>query len=123
MAFSKAPNFPTPLYRESILSKARAHPARIITLNYLLENGTTSFQDICRLIALAKTTVSQHLRHLRRDHFIVAEERFPHTYYTINEVYSTELAIMLSDLNLQYTQLQQSTVLSPQSTVSSYILY
>ena len=110
MAFSKAPNFPAPLYRESILSKARAHPARIIILNFLLENGTTSFQDICRLISLAKTTVSQHLRHLRREQFIVVEERFPHTFYTINEVYSTELAIMLSDLNLQYTFLNKKAV-------------
>lgn len=106
MAFSKAPNFPAPLYRESLLSKARAHPARIIILNYLLENGTSSFQDICRLISLAKTTVSQHLRQLRRDHFIVAEEQFPHTYYTINEIYSTELAIMLADLNLQFTSIK-----------------
>jgi ArsR family transcriptional regulator len=107
MAFSKAPNFPEPLYKESILSKARAHPARIIILNYLLDNGTTSFKDLCRLISLAKTTVSQHLRMLRRDHFIEAEERFPYTYYTINKKYYEELVIMLSDYKIQFTVKEQ----------------
>lgn len=102
MAFSKASTFPEPLFKESILAKARAHPARIIILNYLLDNGTTSFRDICRLIALAKTTVSQHLRWLRKENFIEAEERFPYTYYTINKKYYEDLVIMLSDYKLQF---------------------
>jgi len=107
MAFSKASYFPAPLFRESIFAKARAHPARIIILNYLLDNGTTSFREICRLIPLAKTTVSQHLRALRNEHFIIAEERFPYTYYTINDIYSTELAIFLSEIKQQYTITQK----------------
>ena len=103
MAFSKAHLFPAPLFKESILSKARAHPARIIILKHLLDNGTTSFRDLCQLIPLAKTTVSQHLRALRKENFIEAEERFPCTYYTINKNYAAEIAIMLSDLHLQFS--------------------
>lgn len=80
MAFSKAKHFDKVTYQQSFWSKALAHPARIIILSHLLENGTTPFHILRKKISLAKATVSQHLRILLHADLIEVEERFPHTY-------------------------------------------
>ncbi|HJW30085.1 MAG TPA: ArsR family transcriptional regulator, partial [Saprospiraceae bacterium] len=75
MAFSKAPLFDKPHFEQSFWSKALAHPARIIILTHLLEYGITPFYDFKKLIPLAPTTISQHLRQLRQAHLIKAYEK------------------------------------------------
>ena len=104
MAFSKAPLFDTPVFAQSFWSKALAHPARIVILNHLLENGTTPFQELTRLVPLASTTVSQHLRQLRTRNLIEATEVFPHTHYTVNRKFCSILSILLTELQLHFIQ-------------------
>lgn len=84
MASSKAHHFDKLLYEQSICSKAFAHPARIMILTHLMENGTTPYSQLCREIPLARETVSQHLTFLREAHLVQLEEIFPHSYYTLN---------------------------------------
>ena len=84
MASSKAHRFDKLLYEQSIWSKALAHPARIIILTYLHENGTTPYNELCKKIPLARETVSQHLTFLRQKDLVIMEESFPHSYYTVN---------------------------------------
>ena len=82
MASSKAHRFDKLLYEQSIWFKANAHPARIMIITHLLENGKTQFPVLCRNIPLAKETISHHLKHLRREGLIYLEEVFPHSYYS-----------------------------------------
>src|SRR5688572_4578825 len=102
MAFSKAQSFPLIPYNQSFWSKALSHPARIIILTHLLENGISSFQEIRRKIPLATSTVSQHIRNLRFYGFIEAEEKFPYTYYKLNRQTCKSLAIQITDLNIDF---------------------
>lgn len=103
MAFSKASHFDSISFRQSIWSKALAHPARIAILSHLLENGVTPFHTLARQIPLAKTTVSQHLRLLRHLSLIESYEKYPHTYYRLNHKTCTSLAEQLGHLNTGFT--------------------
>ncbi|HUR30557.1 MAG TPA: winged helix-turn-helix domain-containing protein [Saprospiraceae bacterium] len=104
MAFSKAPTFPSLTYNQSFWSKALSHPARIIILTHLLENGTSPFHEIWRKIPLAKTTVSQHIRILRDKGLIEGEAIFPYTYYKLNRQTCRSLAIQITDLDIDFSQ-------------------
>lgn len=103
MAFSKAPTFDPLLYAQSIWSKALAHPARIIILKHLLIYGETSFQDLRKIIPLAPTTVSQHLKILRSYNLIKAREKFPHTYYSLHKKNCRGLAARILKLNFSFS--------------------
>ncbi len=98
MAFSKAKTFDEIPFIQSFWSKALSHPARIIILTHLLENGTTSFMELKKKIPLASTTVSQHLRFLRQSGLIEPKEKFPHTYYTLNKDICKSLANKLNSI-------------------------
>jgi DNA-binding transcriptional ArsR family regulator len=98
MAFSKAKQFDTTTFHQSFWSKALAHPARIIILLHLLDNGTTPFQVLWKKLPLARSTVSQHLKTLREAGIIEAKENFPHTYYNINKEFCKSLADKLNSI-------------------------
>ena len=104
MAFSKASLFNQVIYHQSFWSAALAHPARIIILSHLLEFGTTPFFILHQKIPLAKTTVSQHIRKLRQAGLISAEEKYPHTYYTINQNACKGLAEKIKSLQQSFIQ-------------------
>jgi ArsR family transcriptional regulator len=110
MAYSKAPLFDQVVFKQSFWSKALSHPARIIILTYLLENGTTAFYILAKILPLAKPTVSQHLRSLREDGLIESFEKYPHTYYKINRIMCRELAQRIQSLNAAFgTKHDQNT--------------
>ncbi|MEO5905770.1 MAG: winged helix-turn-helix domain-containing protein [Saprospiraceae bacterium] len=107
MAFSKAQSFDPTSYNQSIWSKALAHPARIHILNYLLENGKTPFRQLCKIIPLSSTTISQHIRLLRTYHLIEAEEIVPYTYYKLNRKTCAYLALIITNMHIEFSQLQK----------------
>ena|SRR5688572_21244470 len=84
MAASKANRFDSLLYEQSVYFKIHSHPARIQIIYYLLENGTTSYKDLCRNIPLAKETISQHLKSLRKENLIWMKEKYPYSFYSPN---------------------------------------
>ena len=85
MASSKAHHFHDATYHQSLHFKALAYPARIDIIRYLLVNGLTSYQELCDLFPLAKETVSQHLKKLRKAGLIEMREQFPHSFYKLND--------------------------------------
>ena len=107
MAFSKAPSFPEREYTQSLWNKAQAHPARIIILEYLLENGITPYWKICQLINLAPTTVSQHLRHLRQGDYIEPQVIYPCTYYFIPDDMLDIVTHLLEDYRKRFSQIKK----------------
>lgn len=102
MAFSKAPQFPELPFQQSFWSRALSHPARIIILEYLLQHGTTPFKDLCKLVPLARTTVSQHVRILLTYGLIEVFEKTPFTYYSLDKKNCKNLAFRITDLNLNF---------------------
>ncbi len=104
MAFSKAKLFAPLTYDQAFWSKSLGHPARITILTHLLENGTTPFYEICKLIPLSSTTISQHLRTLRLNGLIEAEEKCPHTYYKLQNINCKILALKIRDMHYNFTQ-------------------
>ncbi|MEP6645855.1 MAG: winged helix-turn-helix domain-containing protein [Saprospiraceae bacterium] len=98
MASSKAKLFAPLHFDQSRWSKALSHPARIVILLYLLQNGITPFYKLRKQIPLASTTVSQHLRFLRESGCIESEDIFPYTYYKINISFCKSLAAKIADL-------------------------
>ena len=85
MASSKAHHFHKSTYEQSLHFKALAYPARIDIVRYLHLNGKTSYQELCDLFPLAKETVSQHLKYLRKAGLIQIAEQFPYSYYKIDD--------------------------------------
>jgi DNA-binding transcriptional ArsR family regulator len=103
MAYSKASSFDPKSFSQSLWSKALSHPARIIILRYLLENGVTPFYVFVKKVPLAKSTISQHLKMLRNTGLIQSYEQYPHTYYQLNHTACKELALRIKPLNKSFT--------------------
>ncbi|MEJ2048732.1 MAG: metalloregulator ArsR/SmtB family transcription factor [Calditrichota bacterium] len=55
------------------MAKALSHPARIKILNILIDKNVCMCGDIVDLLPLAQSTVSQHLRELKRVGLIQGE--------------------------------------------------
>ena len=113
MAYSKAPLFDQVVFQQSFWSKALAHPARIIILTYLLENGVTAFYVLAKKLPLAKTTVSQHLRYLREKGLIDSFEKYPHSYYKINKKNCHDLAEKIQSLHAAFGSKPNEKSISP----------
>ncbi|GAB4112167.1 MAG: metalloregulator ArsR/SmtB family transcription factor [Thermoflexibacter sp.] len=77
--FSKKEN------RIADLAKAFAHPARVAILTYLSENQTCICGDLVEALPLSQSTISQHLKELRRIGIIKGSIEPPKVCYCINE--------------------------------------
>lgn len=65
------------------LAKALSHPVRIKILKILTERKTCICGDIVDLLPLAQSTVSQHLKELKRVGLITGEIEGPRTCYFV----------------------------------------
>lgn len=70
----------------AMLAKALGHPARVRIIRFLIEQGedTCVCGDICEEIPLAQSTVSQHLKMLKRAGLIYGEVDGPRVCYAID---------------------------------------
>jgi DNA-binding HxlR family transcriptional regulator len=98
MAHSKANYFPNPLFSQATWCRIQAHPARIIILTHLCENGPSRFMDFKYKVMLARPTISQHVRILVRDGVINITEKYPKAIYEINSTICSTLAKLLLEL-------------------------
>lgn len=80
------------------ICKAMAHPARIKILNILSDMNVCMMGDIADLIPLAQSTVSQHLKELKRVGLIKGEVEGPKICYCINEEKLSKAKKMLTIL-------------------------
>lgn len=65
-------------------AKAMGHPARIAILQFLARQETCYFGDIHEELPIAKATVSQHLKELKKAGLIQGEVEPPKVKYCIN---------------------------------------
>ena len=85
MAISKKEEFTREEIWLSDIAKALAHPARISILKILAQMNVCMCGEIVDLLPLSQSTVSQHLKELKRVGLINGEIEGPKTCYCINE--------------------------------------
>jgi DNA-binding transcriptional ArsR family regulator len=82
------------------LGKALGHPARVKIVRYLLaqEEGTCICGDICEQVPLAQSTVSQHLKMLKRAGVIHGRVDGPRICYCVDRSRLARLMDLLGGL-------------------------
>lgn len=85
MGVTKTEIFSEKENRVADLAKALSHPARVAILTYLAEKKTCICGDLVDALPLSQSTVSQHLKELKRIGIIKGEIDPPKVCYCINE--------------------------------------
>jgi len=84
MAQAKSGLFGSDLARMAETARALAHPVRIRILRILAERGVCICGEIVGLLPLSQSTVSQHLKALKRAGLIKGEVEGPKTCYCLD---------------------------------------
>jgi DNA-binding transcriptional ArsR family regulator len=84
MAQAKNGLFGSEMARLAGTARALAHPVRIRILRILAERGVCICGEIVRLVPLSQSTVSQHLKALKRAGLIKGEVEGPKTCYCLD---------------------------------------
>lgn len=95
MALTKAHKFDRKQFRRAELAKALGHPARIAILEILVRRNSCICGDITDELPLAQSTVSQHLKALKKAGIIKGEIDGVRTCYCIDEKAAAELKTLL----------------------------
>ena len=98
MAITKAKLFDTAQKRAAELMKALGHPARIAIIELLAERETCICGDITEELPLAQSTVSQHLKALKKAGIIKGEIDGVRTCYCLDEEGIGEMEALLKPL-------------------------
>lgn len=96
MAVSKKELFTKKENRLADLAKGLAHPARIKILLYLIKKNSCVCGDIVGELPLSQSTVSQHLKELKRVGILQGEIEGTKTCYCINPKVWNELKIVFN---------------------------
>ena len=85
MAVSKSSEFSKKEILLADFAKALSHPARVKIMSILSGMNVCMCGDIVKLLPLSQSTVSQHLRELKRVGLIKGEIEGPKVCYCVNE--------------------------------------
>lgn len=85
MGITKSELFKKRQNRVANLAKAFDHPARVAILEYLLSNETCICNDLVNELPLSQSTITQHLKELKRIGIIKGEVEGPKVNYCIDE--------------------------------------
>ncbi len=85
MAFSKSNLYDPDDQMTSFFFKALAYPGRMEILRKLHYEGPLCVYNLGLTQHISKESLSDHLRILRNASLIVCEERFPYTFYDLDE--------------------------------------
>ncbi len=85
MAFSKQSLYSQEFQLISSFSRALAFPGRLEILLKLQTEGPLCVQVLAKGHPISKESLSGHLKILRQAQLIIAEERFPYTFYRIHD--------------------------------------
>ena len=91
MAINKKEIFEKEAVKLADYAKAVSHPARIMILQYLSEKNRCICGEFVDIIPLAQSTVSQHLRELKKAGLIAGEVDGPRSCYCINKAAFKEM--------------------------------
>jgi predicted transcriptional regulator len=67
------------------LATAFDHPARVAILEYILDHQTCICNDLVNVLPLSQSTITQHLKELKRIGIIKGEVEGPKVNYCIDE--------------------------------------
>lgn len=84
MAINKKNEFDKKMQRLSELSKSISHPARVAILQTIAEKKECVCGEIVDVLPLAQSTVSQHIKELKKVGLIQGEVEGPKSCYCIN---------------------------------------
>ena len=98
MGISKNKLFTEEQNRIASLAKALAHPARIAILQHLLNVNGCICGDLVEVLPLSQSTISQHLKELKKAGIITGEIEGVKTCYCINNKVWEEARLMLNGL-------------------------
>ena len=101
MAFSKKEEFTQDEIWLSDIAKALSHPARISILKILTQMNVCMCGEIVELLPLSQSTVSQHLKELKRVGLVKGEIEGPKVCYCIDNKVIQEAKKNLDKLFLQ----------------------
>jgi len=66
-------------------SKALAHPARVEIIKLLVKQKVSTFQDFEKIIPLAQSTISQHLKELKNANLLITVDQGLSVKYLLDE--------------------------------------
>ncbi|MEM9887723.1 MAG: metalloregulator ArsR/SmtB family transcription factor [Bacteroidota bacterium] len=98
MGKSKSDSFTAEQNRLAGYAKALAHPARIAIIEHLVNKGSCVCGDIVEELPLSQSTVSQHLRELKKAGIIQGNIEGTSVCYCLDTVCCNGVANMLKDL-------------------------
>jgi DNA-binding transcriptional ArsR family regulator len=84
MAFSKFNLYNQEWQLISGFAKALGFPGRLEILVKLQMEGPITVQQIAKGHPICMETISGHLKILREAHLVIAEERYPYTFYRVH---------------------------------------
>jgi ArsR family transcriptional regulator len=85
MAFSKQSLYSQESQMISGFAKALGFPGRLEILIKLQAEGPLTVQQLAKGHPICMETLSQHLKILREAQLVIAEERYPYTFYRVHE--------------------------------------
>ena len=98
MGLSKTEEFTKTQNEIASLAKALGHPARVAILQYLADRKTCVCGDIVNELPLSQSTVSQHLKELKKVGLIKGDIEGPTVCYCIDVKMLTKARKLLADL-------------------------
>jgi DNA-binding transcriptional ArsR family regulator len=98
MGLSKTEEFTKTQNEIALIAKALGHPARIAILQYLSEQKSCVCGDIVEELPLSQSTVSQHLKELKKAGLIKGEIEGPSVCYCIDPKALLKAKKLLGDL-------------------------
>jgi DNA-binding transcriptional ArsR family regulator len=98
MGLSKTEEFTKAQNEIALIAKALGHPARIAILQYLSEQKSCVCGDIVDELPLSQSTVSQHLKELKKAGLIKGEIEGPSVCYCIDSKALLKAKKQLGDL-------------------------
>lgn len=100
MAYNKKNEFSERTRALAEFARALSHPARIAILNALAERNTCICGEIVEILPLAQSTVSQHLRELKKAGLITGEIDGPRSCYCINKIKFEEMKSLFAGFTM-----------------------
>ena len=85
MAITKIREFNIKEQKIAELCKALAHPARIAIINFLIKKKECICSDVVNELPLSQSTVSQHLKELKKSGLIKGDIDGPRVCYCIDQ--------------------------------------
>lgn len=98
MSYTKRNEYDDKIGRMAEFAKCLSHPARIAILKALAERNTCICGEIVEILPLAQSTVSQHLKELKKCGLVIGEIDGPRSCYCINDDRLVELEELFREI-------------------------